>query len=48
MPKYWLVKTEEDVYPIEELKKLGEEGKEKKDEAEEAELSVIRKRHGVK
>jgi len=34
--------------PIEELKKLGEEGKEKKDEAEEAELSVIRKRHGVK
>ena len=34
--------------PTEELKKLGEEGKEKKEEAEEGELSVIRKRHGVK
>jgi hypothetical protein len=34
--------------PLEELKKLGEEGKEKKEEAEEGELSIIRKRHGVK
>ncbi len=34
--------------PTEELKKLGEEGKEKKEEAEEGELSIIRKRHGVK
>lgn len=31
--------------PIDELKKLGEEGKEKKDEAE---LTIIRKKHGVK
>lgn len=34
--------------PIDELKKLGEEGKEKKNEAEEAELTIIRKKHGVK
>lgn len=34
--------------PNEELRRLGEAGKEKKEEREEAEVSLIRKKHGVK